>query len=121
MVLHGGVGARSYFGVLRAREGRMETMKSAGYITAACALSVALAAASEPNVAAELLAGMMAPLVVAVATMVLVERTYRRNPEELTALMIKGFGTKMIILGAYVGERTPCFIDKSWRPEDHGH
>ena len=25
------------------------------------------------------------------------------------------------VLGAYVGERTPCFIDKSWRPEDHGH
>lgn len=25
------------------------------------------------------------------------------------------------VLSAYVGERTPCFIDQSWRPGDNGY
>lgn len=50
----------------------------------------------------EVLFGMLAPLVAAVSTWVLVARTYRFRPERLTALMIKGFAAKMVFFGAYV-------------------
>jgi hypothetical protein len=46
--------------------------------------------------------GMIGPLVVASASWVLAERTYRRNPESLTALMVGGFAGKMVFFGAYV-------------------
>ena len=80
----------------------METMKSAVYLTTACALSLVIATASAPGMAVELLLGMVAPLVVGVATMVAVERVYRRDPEKLTPLMIKAFATKMVLFGVYV-------------------
>jgi hypothetical protein len=50
----------------------------------------------------ELFLGMVAPLVVATLTWVLAERTFRRNPERLTALMVTAFGAKMVFFGAYV-------------------
>lgn len=50
----------------------------------------------------EILLGMLAPLAVASGTLVLVERTYRRHPTRLTALMIKAFAAKMVVFGAYV-------------------
>ena len=50
----------------------------------------------------EVLCGMIGPLVVASGTWVLAERTYRRNPEQLTALMILAFGGKLVFFGAYV-------------------
>jgi len=77
-------------------------MKSAVYLSTACALSFMVATAAVPGVAAELLLGMAAPLVVGVATMVVVERVYRRDPGKLTQLMIKAFGVKMVLFGAYV-------------------
>ena len=46
--------------------------------------------------------GMAGPLSVAVTTWLLAERTYRRNPEALTGLMIAGFVGKMVFFGAYV-------------------
>jgi hypothetical protein len=46
--------------------------------------------------------GMVAPLVVAVATWLLAERTYRREPAALTGLMMAGFVAKMVFFGAYV-------------------
>ena len=46
--------------------------------------------------------GMLGPLAVATVTWVLSERTYRRHPESLTALMITAFGGKMVFFGAYV-------------------
>lgn len=77
-------------------------MKSALYMTAACALSVAVSAAAAPDVLMEVVVGMAAPLVIAVATMVAVERVHRQDPRKLTPLMIKAFGTKMVLFGGYV-------------------
>ncbi len=50
----------------------------------------------------EVLLGMLGPLAVAGGSWVLVERTYRRNPERLTAVMVAAFAGKMIFFGAYV-------------------
>jgi hypothetical protein len=50
----------------------------------------------------ELFLGMVAPLVVTTVSWVLAERTYRRNPERLTALMTAAFGAKMVVFGTYV-------------------
>lgn len=48
------------------------------------------------------LAGMLAPLVVASGTWILMARTYRRSPEGLTPLILKAFVGKMVFFGAYV-------------------
>jgi hypothetical protein len=50
----------------------------------------------------EVLCGMIAPLVVATGTWMLTERTYRRNPEQLTSLLILAFGAKLVFFGTYV-------------------
>jgi len=51
----------------------------------------------------EILLGMAGPLVAAIATWVLVERTFRSShPERLTALMMQAFAAKMVFYGAYV-------------------
>ena len=52
---------------------------------------------------AEVLLGMLAPLAAAGVSWVLTERTFKRNPEQLTALMIAAFGVKMLFFGVYVG------------------
>jgi hypothetical protein len=46
--------------------------------------------------------GMAGPLVVAVVTWLGAERTYRRDPQALTGLMMAGFAGKMVFFGAYV-------------------
>ncbi len=46
--------------------------------------------------------GMAGPLVVAVTTWLMSERTYRRDPAALTGLMISGFIGKMVFFGVYV-------------------
>jgi len=51
---------------------------------------------------AEVLLGMLAPLAAAGASWVLIERTFKRDPQQLTALMIGAFGAKMLFFGAYV-------------------
>lgn len=56
----------------------------------------------KPDAAVELLLGMAAPLAVAALTMVMIERIYKRNPQHLTPFMIKAFGAKMVLFGAYV-------------------
>jgi hypothetical protein len=61
-----------------------------------------LAATALAGKGPELFLGMIAPLVVATVTWVLAERTYRRNPERLTALMVAAFGAKMVVFGTYV-------------------
>lgn len=50
----------------------------------------------------EVLLGMLGPLAVAVGAWVLMERTYRRNPERLTGVMATAFFGKVIFFGAYV-------------------
>jgi hypothetical protein len=52
--------------------------------------------------AVEILCGMLAPLVAATGSWVIAERTFRRNPERLTAVMIAAFGAKVVFFGAYV-------------------
>jgi hypothetical protein len=50
----------------------------------------------------DVLLGMLGPLAIACVTWVLMERTYRRNPQQLTAVMIAAFGGKLVFFGAYV-------------------
>jgi hypothetical protein len=54
------------------------------------------------NTAAEVLSGMLGPLAAAIASWIVAERTYRANPERLTAVMIAAFAAKMLFFGAYV-------------------
>ena len=63
-----------------------------------------LAVAALPGVDsdAEVLLGMIAPLGGAIATWVLVARTYAARPEWLTPLMVAAFGGKLVFFGAYV-------------------
>jgi hypothetical protein len=46
--------------------------------------------------------GMVAPLAAAGVSWVLIERTFKRDPQQLTALMIGAFVAKMLFFGAYV-------------------
>ena len=46
--------------------------------------------------------GTVGPLAVAIATWLLAQRTYRRDPGALTGLMMAGFAAKMVFFGAYV-------------------
>ena len=78
-------------------------MKSIGWMVGASALSwLAIAALVDGRTSVAVLFGMAGPLVVSAVTWPTSERTYRRNPEGLTALMITAFGGKMVFFGAYV-------------------
>jgi hypothetical protein len=46
--------------------------------------------------------GLAGPLGATGASWVLVERTYRRNPAQLTSLMVTAFAGKLVFFGAYV-------------------
>jgi hypothetical protein len=70
--------------------------------TAAVVSSVAVAALPGVESDREVVLGMLAPLVGATATAVLVERTWASRPEALTPLMIAAFGGKLVFFGAYV-------------------
>jgi hypothetical protein len=72
---------------------------------AGASVVVALAgiAVAGRTTAAEVLLGMLAPLAATAVSWVLVERTFKRDPQQLTALMIGAFGAKMLFFGAYVG------------------
>ena len=78
-------------------------MKPAWWMAGA-AIGSWLAIAAVPGIESdvELLFGMIAPLAGAVATWVLVTRTYARRPEQLTPLMVAAFGGKLVFFGAYV-------------------
>lgn len=47
--------------------------------------------------------GMLGPLVGAIGTWMIVERTHARAPESVPAVMIRLFGAKIVLFGAYVG------------------
>jgi hypothetical protein len=51
----------------------------------------------------EVVLGVIVPVAVAVGSWMLVERTYRRAPAQLTSLMVGAFAAKMVLYGAYVG------------------
>lgn len=63
-------------------------------------LSVAVMPGVESDV--EILFGMLAPLTGAVATWVLVVRTYPASPERLTPRMVMAFGGKVVFFGVYL-------------------
>ena len=50
----------------------------------------------------ELLLGMLGPLATACGSWLLMERTHRSKPQQLTAVMMAAFGAKLIFFGAYV-------------------
>ena len=61
-----------------------------------------VAATAGPGLRRELLFGMLAPLVMAVVSWELAERTYRQDPARLMGLMVTAFAGKMVFVGAYV-------------------
>lgn len=58
--------------------------------------------AIDARVQRELLFGMLGPLAGVSGSWVMVERTYRRDPQALTRAMITGFAFKLVFFGAYV-------------------
>jgi len=54
------------------------------------------------TVSGDVLLGMLGPLVIACGTWLLMERTYRRNPQQLTAVMVGAFAGKLAFFAAYV-------------------
>src|SRR5215204_3167941 len=81
--------------LLRAGQDDLAQMKPAWWMVGA-AVGSWLALAAVPDSDIDVLLGMMAPLAGAVATWVLVTRTYARRPELLTPLMIATFGGKLV-------------------------
>lgn len=59
-----------------------------------------------PAVATEVLVGMAGPVVVAVGSIMMMDRVSRRNPEGLTRLLIRAFVSKMVVFGLYVALAT---------------
>jgi hypothetical protein len=55
-----------------------------------------------PDANPEVLYGMLAPLVVAVVSWIVIERTYRSNPERVMRVMVEGLAVKAVFFGAYV-------------------
>jgi hypothetical protein len=58
--------------------------------------------AAGPEANPEVLYGMLAPLVVAVVSWIVIERTYRADPARLTRVMVEGLAVKAVFFGAYV-------------------
>jgi hypothetical protein len=78
----------------------MKAVAWMGAASAAFAL-LAVAIAGRPS-AIEVLLGMLAPLVAVSVSWVLTERTYKRDPQRLSGLMLNAFGAKMVFFGGYV-------------------
>jgi len=77
-------------------------VKIQGYIILSCIGSWALVSLIFPMVAVELFLGMLSPLLLAIGTLILVDRTYRKAPQKLTSLMTQAFMGKMLFYGVYV-------------------
>lgn len=70
-----------------------------GASVATCAIAVALAGRSA---APEIVVGMAAPLVSAVASWIVIVRTHRTAPDRLTGVLVTGFAIKAVLFGVYV-------------------
>ena len=78
-------------------------MKFVASMALASLVSTALAVAIVGRQAgSDVVLGMLGPLAAATVSWVLTERTYRRRPERLTAMMATAFFVKMVFFGAYV-------------------
>jgi hypothetical protein len=71
-------------------------------VTASVGSVLLLVVLSRRDTRPDVVLGMIAPLAATSVSWVLTERTYKRNPERLTALMMSGFAAKMVFFGAYV-------------------
>ncbi len=78
-------------------------MKIQVFIIFSCIGSWALVSLMVPQAAVEILLGMLGPLLLAIGTLILVARTYRKAPQKLTSLMTQAFFGKMLFYGVYVG------------------
>jgi hypothetical protein len=78
-------------------------MRLVGWMAAACGISwLGVTAILGPRTRLAILVGMLGPLLAASVTWILAERTFRRAPGRLTALMIKAFFGKIVFFGIYV-------------------
>jgi hypothetical protein len=78
-------------------------MTALAWMVGASLLSwLALAAAGGEDINPEALFGMLGPLGSASATWVAAQRAYGAAPERLTAVLIKGFGVKLLFFIVYV-------------------
>ena len=72
-------------------------------MTTSCVISWLLVnAIVSTEIRFELLLGMIMPLLMASATLIMAERAYRRSPKFLTSMMVKAFIGKMLIFGTYI-------------------
>jgi hypothetical protein len=79
-------------------------MKLSGRLVVGCIGSCALfTALLAPDDAAAMFLGMLAPLIVGVVTVIMVERTTRTDIGQLTARMTVAFVAKVLFYGGYVG------------------
>src|SRR5688500_2768042 len=60
------------------------------------------AALLAPQARVEVLYGMLGPLAMTAGSWVLMERTYRRDPQRLTTVMVAAFAGELVFFGAYV-------------------
>ena len=56
--------------------------------------------------------GMLAPLVVASVSWIVMERAYRVNPQRLNSVMMSAFAAKLVFFGAYVALALGVFAVK---------
>jgi hypothetical protein len=78
-------------------------MKPVAWMAAASVVSwLAVATLAGADTGLDVLLGMVGPLAVASATWVLAERTYSRQPERLTSVMVQAFAGKLVFFGAYI-------------------
>jgi hypothetical protein len=72
-------------------------------MVAGCVLAGVIAVAVlGPGWVREVGFGMLGPLLAAVASWELIERTYRRDPVKVTGRMVAAFGVKVVFFGVYV-------------------
>ena len=71
-------------------------------VAAAVGSCLAAALLVDARTRVEVLFGMVGPLAVAVGSWVLAARTYARNPQVLTSVLIAAFAVKVVFFGAYV-------------------
>ena len=72
------------------------------YLILLCVGSWGLVSWMVPKAVMEIFLGMLIPLLLAIGTIVSVERTYRKDAQRLTSLMTKAFLGKMLLYGVYV-------------------
>src|SRR5688572_31729075 len=90
-------GARSNCRVLRAREGRLASMKPAVWMAAASLSSwLVMTLSSQGRVDPELMLGMAGPTTSAVGSWVAYHRAHRAAPGRLTNVMIAALAVKML-------------------------